>query len=218
MSTNAAMELLGHGAEGRVYGTTIHGKDVILKERSAKRYRVSDLDQKLTKQRLVQEARCMAKCRRAGVVTPAIYMIDKEKNVIYMEKIIGDSVKTIIKSIANLVEADMALPRSIGKAIALMHDADVVHGDLTTSNMMVKRSDSQLVLIDFGLGSMRPSAEDKAVDLYVLERAFISSHPNTEHIVAEIFDAYKLTSRHSGTILEKFEQVRQRGRKRDMIG
>jgi len=69
-----------------------------------------------------------------------------------------------------------------------MHDAEIVHGDLTTSNLMVKDSaDSgaapEVVVIDFGLGMMKPNQEDKAVDLYVLERAFISTHPGSEYLV-----------------------------------
>jgi TP53 regulating kinase-like protein len=65
-----------------------------------------------------------------------------------------------------------------------MHDADVVHGDLTTSNVIVRGTDSQVVLIDFGLSSISTVVEDKAVDLYVLERAFISTHPGSEKLVS----------------------------------
>jgi TP53 regulating kinase and related kinases len=66
-----------------------------------------------------------------------------------------------------------------------MHDADVVHGDLTTSNIMVRSPKvvSDIVLIDFGLGMMQPTVEDKAVDLYVLERAFLSTHPDSSSLV-----------------------------------
>lgn len=78
--------------------------------------------------------------------------------------------------------------RSIGTALGKMHDAGVVHGDLTTSNIMVKDTPGvepgfQIVMIDFGLGTMQPHIEDKAVDLYVLERAFISTHPGCELLV-----------------------------------
>jgi TP53 regulating kinase-like protein len=72
--------------------------------------------------------------------------------------------------------------------IGKLHDADIVHGDLTTSNMIVKQEASgelgtSVVLIDFGLGMMKPTQEDKAVDLYVLERAFVSTHPGSEYLV-----------------------------------
>lgn len=54
-------------------------------------------------------------------------------------------------------------------------NSGVIHGDLTTSNMIYK--DDQIYLIDFGLSYVKTSIEDRAVDLYVLERAFISTHP-----------------------------------------
>jgi TP53 regulating kinase-like protein len=98
--------------------------------------------------------------------------------------------------------------KSIGAAIGKLHDAEIVHGDLTTSNIMVTSTgdDSQLstdvVLIDFGLGMMKPTMEDKAVDLYVLERAFISTHPGSEYLVGHYVSnrivAYNLNAARSG--------------------
>lgn len=67
-----------------------------------------------------------------------------------------------------------------------MHDGQIIHGDLTSSNIMLRSPSNDLVLIDFGLGQMKPTIEDKAVDLYVLERAFISTHPNSEVMVSHL--------------------------------
>ena len=53
------------------------------------------------------------------------------------------------------------------------------------------------MLIDFGLASQSVSDEDRAVDLYVLERAFGSTHPRAEHLFAELLDAYKDTFKHT---------------------
>lgn len=91
----------------------------------------------------------------------------------------------------------LQIAKSVGAAIGKIHDADVVHGDLTTSNLMVRpenessmpsedpsKVDPVVVLIDFGLGMMKPTIEDKAVDLYVLERAFISTHPGSDQLVS----------------------------------
>jgi TP53 regulating kinase and related kinases len=82
------------------------------------------------------------------------------------------------------------IAKAIGAAIGKMHDAEVVHGDLTTSNIMISQNKdcdssemNQIVFIDFGLGNMKPIVEDKAVDLYVLERAFVSTHPDSEYLV-----------------------------------
>lgn len=63
----------------------------------------------------------------------------------------------------------------MGQMILRLHNVNIIHGDLTTSNMMI--SNDKLYLIDFGLAYTKPNAEDKAVDLYVLERAFVSTHP-----------------------------------------
>ena len=92
------------------------------------------------------------------------------------------------QSIESNKEACIALAQQVGSAIGKMHDADIVHGDLTTSNLMVQDKDgsSQIVVIDFGLGMMKPTIEDKAVDLYVLERAFMSTHPESEYVVGFI--------------------------------
>ncbi|THH09953.1 hypothetical protein EW145_g1653 [Phellinidium pouzarii] len=89
----------------------------------------------------------------------------------------------------------------IGVELAKMHMADVIHGDLTTSNMMLQKrlrtpyddnkwTPAELVLIDFGLSYVSSLAEDKAVDLYVLERAFASTHPNSEPLYASVLEAY----------------------------
>ncbi len=65
--------------------------------------------------------------------------------------------------------------RQIGSLVLQIHECGIIHGDLTTSNMIFKNG--QIYLIDFGLSYFKDSAEDRAVDLYVLERAFKSTHP-----------------------------------------
>jgi TP53 regulating kinase and related kinases len=83
----------------------------------------------------------------------------------------------------------LSVCQKIGLAIARLHDAEIVHGDLTTSNLMLEEASQNVVMIDFGLASMKPTVEDKAVDLYVLERAFISTHPHSEALVSVSIDA-----------------------------
>lgn len=110
-----------------------------------------------------------------------------------------------------------ALARKVGRAVAKLHDGGVVHGDLTTSNMIV-RDDGELVLIDFGLAYTTTLAEDKAVDLYVLERAISSAHSARGTLFQAILDEYRRVSRHWTPTLQKFAEVRLRGRKRSMVG
>ena len=116
------------------------------------------------------------------------------------------------------------LANGIGQILAKMHDEDVVHGDLTTSNMLLRRSGVEenrgidLVLIDFGLSYISALPEDKGVDLYVLEKAFLSTHPNTETLFEKLLKSYTASSKKSQAVIKKLDEVRLRGRKRSMVG
>ena len=123
----------------------------------------------------------------------------------------------------------------IATAIAAMHSGDNIHGDLTTSNMMLKpnklvdlpTTSQQLVdmkdlgilyMIDFGLSMVSSKIEDKAVDIYVLKRAFISTHPGSEKLFERILEQYKAKIQKGLQIIQKFREVEMRGRKRECFG
>lgn len=114
------------------------------------------------------------------------------------------------------------LAERVGQILAKMHDEDVIHGDLTTSNMLLKHAagggESDLVLIDFGLSYISALPEDKGVDLYVLEKAFLSTHPNTEDLFEKLLKSYAAASKKSSAVIKKLDEVRLRGRKRSMVG
>ncbi|WWD22352.1 EKC/KEOPS complex subunit BUD32 [Kwoniella shandongensis] len=117
------------------------------------------------------------------------------------------------------------LMRSIGAALARLHLTTIIHGDLTTSNMMVRLTPGgiqpyEIVMIDFGLSSTAQFPENYAVDLYVLERAFASTHPQSENLYAGVLEAYEkgLGEKKWRPIEIKLKEVRRRGRKRDMTG
>ena len=112
------------------------------------------------------------------------------------------------------------LAAKIGTTLGAMHEKNIIHGDLTTSNMLLKRpvEELQLVIIDFGLSYIENVVEDKGVDLYVLERALLSTHPNTEELFQAILQAYEKSYSGSEEVIKKYEEVRQRGRKRTMVG
>lgn len=214
--------LISQGAEGKVYESKFLSKPSVEKVRVSKRYRVPELDQKLNKQRILQECRCMVKCMKAGVLTPNIYHIDIASNRIIIEKIIGATAKDFFNSYKDTGYNEKEcsdIATKIGEIIGKMHDNDIIHGDLTTSNIMIRNESKEIVMIDFGLGSTQSIIEDKAVDLYVLERAMLSTHPGSQHLINFILASYRFACKKHGTlVLFKLEQVRLRGRKRDMIG
>ncbi|KAI9275850.1 tp53rk protein-like protein [Phascolomyces articulosus] len=217
-------KLIKQGAEARVYHLptflTIQ-EGCIAKERFAKTYRHPDLDRTLTARRVIQEARCLQKCKKSGMDTPTVYLVDIPEATIYMECVVGETVKQRLLSNQSNYYADLdqeSMAEKIGTSLAKMHAQDVVHGDLTTSNLMLRDNNGSLVVIDFGLSYVSVLPEDKAVDLYVLERAFSSTHPKTEDLFASILEHYAKGYKKSRTILTKLDEVRLRGRKRSMIG
>ncbi|EEB05368.1 BUD32 protein kinase [Schizosaccharomyces japonicus yFS275] len=211
------------GAEAVVFRTSIFpGEPCLLKCRPAKHWRHPILDQRLTRRRCLAEARLLAKCQTLGLKCPLLYFVDPKRGEIYMEWIEGCSVRDYIRSIESSEEYEVLLRRlmnNIGKEVANLHKNDIIHGDLTTSNMMLRnKNQDDIVFIDFGLGTVIESEEDKAVDLYVLERALASTHPNSEQLFSLTLESYSKSWKASKSVLRRFEDVRMRGRKRSMVG
>ena len=163
----------------------------------------------------------MARCRKHGIRAPAVFHLDPTRRLIFMEQVTdGPLLKDYIAALEDSEREEKlsSLMELIGCVLAKMHDIDLVHGDLTTSNMIFNADRHELTLIDFGLSYVSSLAEDKGVDLYVLERAFLSSHPDTEPQFQLLLDSYTRHSKKSRTVLQKLEEVRMRGRKRTMVG
>ncbi|KAM5135729.1 EKC/KEOPS complex subunit TP53RK [Mantella aurantiaca] len=215
------LQLMKQGAEARVYRGRFLEKAAVVKERFPKTYRHPALDEKLTHRRTAQEGRAMLRCRKAGIPAPAVYFLDYVSNCIYMEEVEGAvTVRDYIMLAQESGGALRDLAEKIGGVLGRMHDEDVVHGDLTTSNMLLRPPHHHLdmVLIDFGLSFISALPEDKGVDLYVLEKAFLSTHPNTEDVFRALIESYSATSKKSTAVITKLNQVRLRGRKRSMVG
>ncbi|XP_016397341.1 TP53-regulating kinase-like [Sinocyclocheilus rhinocerous] len=219
-------QMIKQGAEARVYRGTFLGRSVIIKERFPKLYRHPEVDEKLTRRRTTQEVRSILRCRRAGISAPVVYFVDYTTHCIFLEDIIHSvSVRDHIAS-AQASEQNpqhlQTLADKIGEILAQMHDEDVIHGDLTTSNMLLvsgaEDQNMKLVLIDFGLSYISALPEDKGVDLYVLEKAFLSTHPRTETLFERLLKSYSASSKKSSAVIKKLDEVRLRGRKRSMVG
>ena len=215
------------GAEAKLHVGSYLGQKAILKERFPKKYRHPALDQQLTKKRNKAELKLLIRCKKLGIRTPTIFFADAERSLFVMEYL-SEAVtgRDLINSVrACETEADRDrlgnVLKKIGGAVARLHNDGVIHGDLTTSNILIDAgNEDELVLIDFGLGFSEGSAEDKGVDLYVLERAFLSTHPNMEDHFAVLLDAYKSTLNKGDrkVVVAKYEEIRMRGRKRTMVG
>uniref|UniRef100_H0Z4Q3 non-specific serine/threonine protein kinase n=1 Tax=Taeniopygia guttata TaxID=59729 RepID=H0Z4Q3_TAEGU len=218
------LRLVQQGAEAHVYRGLLLGRPAVAKLRVPKRYRHPALEERLSRRRMVQEARSLLRCRRAGIPAPVVYFVDYVTNSIYLEDIVDsitvqDHIYSVQKS-GNDTSDLHKLAEKMGELLARMHDEDIIHGDLTTANLLLRPPTEKLdlVLIDFGLSFISGLPEDKGVDLYVLEKAFISTHPDTETMFQALLKTYAATSKKSGPVIKKLDEVRLRGRKRSMIG
>lgn len=159
-----------------------------------------------------------------GIPAPVVYFVDYVTNCIYLEDIVGSiTIQDHINSVQDSgsdTSSLLNLAEKMGELLARMHDEDLIHGDLTTSNVLLRPPVEKLdlVLIDFGLSFISGLPEDKGVDLYVLEKAFLSTHPNTETLFKALLKAYGATSKKSGPVMKRLDEVRLRGRKRSMVG
>jgi TP53 regulating kinase and related kinases len=138
----------------------------IIKNRIKKSYRIQVLDERLRFRRTKSEAKIIEKLKNT-ISVPKIFKVDKEN--ITMEHIDGDKLSETLEKLDY-----KKISEEIGKTITKLHDKDIIHGDLTTSNMIYK--DDKVYLIDFGLGFHSSKIEDKAVDLHLLQQALNAKH------------------------------------------
>lgn len=231
--------LVKQGAEAKLYTGVFENKSTIVKERFKKTYRHPDLDKSLTTKRIKNEVKLLNKASTLGIKVPQVYKVDIPNGLIYME-FIDDSLTCreyiiqLVNSGLKDVDVDKKLVKMstrVGNIIGKLHYNQVIHGDLTTSNMLLKKSTlindnndqeelMDIYLIDFGLSVVSPQLEDKAVDLYVLERALASTHSqHAKFIFDNILKGYEFEYKTNfDQVLDRLNQVRLRGRKRSMIG
>ena len=155
--------IIAKGAESNIYESSYFDYDAVLKERIAKNYRIYEIDSKIRKSRCKLESKLLSDAKRAGVRTPVLYDVDLSSKSILMERIDGVMLKDVI---------DEKLAFRVGCEISKLHDAGIIHGDITSSNIMLR--DGEPVFIDFGLGRYSDLNEDKAVDLLVLKKSLQS--------------------------------------------
>jgi TP53 regulating kinase and related kinases len=199
------MKMLKRGAEAIIWSLD---KDVV-KERVKKSYRLDVIDQRLRKLRTRKEARLIEAARRAGVNTPSIVSVSETDFKITMENIDGKRLKEFFNESTDKERKKFS--ETVGKSIGLLHRNGIVHGDLTTSNMILK--DSNVYLIDFGLGDFTKRVENQATDLSVLREAFKSTHYKYLNVLWESFiKGYRQTNDNFNKVLHALNDIEKRGR------
>ena len=196
------LKLIQQAAEAKIlqYG------ERVVKDRIKKSYRLPIIDQKLRKQRTKREFKLLEKASKLIPIPELIKTDEKEK--IEMQFLKGKKLSESLDKLANNLE----ICNLIGKQIALLHDKDIIHGDLTTSNMILSDKDKRLYFIDFGLGYISSKIEDKAVDLHLIKQALEAKHfRHYQNFFRAVLRGYKASKNYQAT-LNRFEEVEKRGR------
>jgi len=204
--------LVKKGAEANLYLEEWHNRKVIMKRRLPKKYRLPELDQKIRSQRTIYEPQVIHKAKEAGVPTPTIFMVDVTEANIIMEFVEGKQVKQVLNDLPQ--EERLHLSRHIGTLIGRLHKNGIIHGDLTTSNMILTPY-GKVVFVDFGLSERSTELETRGVDLHLMKRAFQSTHyKHAKECFEAVMEDYAevLGEEEAKNVLEKIREIERRGR------
>lgn len=188
------MVLIGKGAEADIF----LNNNIVKKIRVAKTYRIKEIDCDLRKRRTRLESKILQK---VGDIGPGFLKGDNVQEI-HMNFVPG-------KLLKHVLDDNISLAKEIGLIVGKLHDLNIIHGDLTTSNMIL--SDDGIKIIDFGLSFVSDKLEDKAVDLHLFKEAIRSKHYKfEEEIWAKFIKSYSPPNK--AEILNRLEIVESRGR------
>lgn len=168
------MKLIYRGAEADVYKGEWCGHSAIYKVRMPLLYRHPDLDKSIRSQRTVHEAQIIHQSKLAGVSSPYLFYLSPHEALLIMEYLSGKRLKTLLEAPGLTKDRLRDLGEELGRALGRLHAGGIMHGDLTTSNVIV--DGGRLSLIDFGLAIRSQRLEDQAVDLRLIKETLTGAH------------------------------------------
>ncbi len=204
-------EVWSLGAESTILRVTRWHDSFILKWRHPKPYLLKAIDDSLRLFRTSRECKMLTYARGLGIPTPAVYSVDLASMTIMMDFIHGNQLKQIASTASNNELASFC--REFGRLIAILHQHNVVHGDPTTSNLIIDEH-SKAWLIDFGLAEWNATIEMKGVDLHLVRRALETTHwDRLDLMLDSTIDGYcEVLGDAANEIIKKMDEIRSRGR------
>ena len=194
-------KLIAQGAEAKIYLKN----SIISKQRNEKSYRHKQLDQQIRTRRTRSEAKLLTKAYELKINVPKV--IHTEKFSIEIEYLEGDKLSQTLNTYQE--KKQFKIMEQLGIQTSKLHENDLIHGDLTTSNTLLIKN--EVFLIDFGLGFISKKIEDKAVDIYLIKQALEAKHfQNHEKLSAHFLKGYN--PKEKKEIIERLNIVEKRGR------
>ncbi|MEK6970515.1 MAG: KEOPS complex kinase/ATPase Bud32 [archaeon] len=203
--------ILSQGAEATLTKTRLFGEWVVEKTRTPKSYRHAELDARIRKERTAREARMIHEVKEKGIPAPLLYAVDSGACRMVIEYIEGPRLKNVLLAEKSSMRRKEILCAEFGRIIARLHTHGIIHGDLTTSNILVRRNGKkeELVLIDFGLSSHSTKLEDAAVDMVNLKKTLTATHADYPKGWESVTHSY-IASGGKKTVLAQMEEVEKR--------
>lgn len=201
--------IIKKGAEANLYQIKWFGRPAISKVRCRKKYRLAKLDRKIRQQRTVKEATIIHKARLSSVSVPIIYHVNPDKGEIIMEMIDGINLNDYL----NNDNYNSELFKDIGEMIGKLHSNGIIHGDLTTSNIIIRNN--KIYLIDFGLSMFSDRTEDQGVDIKLIKALLQSLHdPIAKKAFKAILQGYRnsIGDNETEEVLKVVKEIERRGR------
>lgn len=206
------MVLIKKGAEASLFFEDWHNRKVIMKRRLPKKYRIPELDNMIRSQRTIHEPHIIHKAKEAGVPTPTIFRVDVSDANIVMEFVEGKQVKEVLDNLSKQEKTNLC--KHIGKMIGRLHNNGIIHGDLTTSNMILTPN-GKVVFVDFGLSERSIELEAKGVDLHLMKRTLNSTHyKHAKESFKAVMEGYaeSLGEEKTKKVIAKIREIEKRGR------
>ena len=203
--------LLYRGAEADVIRGEWQGLDAVYKVRVPLPYRHPALDETIRRQRTIREAEMLHQAKGAGVRAPYVYDVDVPGSTLVMEFVEGTRVKDLLHGAG---KGDVGpVFYEFGRNTALLHAAGIMHGDLTTANVVQRGG--QLVFLDFGLSVRTERVEDQAVDLRLIKETLVGAHASISQEALESLTggyASVLGDARTRAVFKQLRGIERRGR------
>jgi len=200
------LQKIAQGAEAIIYKNE---KAEIIKERFSKEYRLPQIDEALRGFRTRREAKVLGKLEELNFPAPHLKEFSDKRMSLVMDFVPGEKLRDVLAQRDDFQQLAVEMGQKVGK----LHAQNIVHGDLTTSNIIFHQITKKLNFIDFGLSFFSEKVEDKAVDLFLLDRALESKHyQHYPEIFSKVLEGYRESNPEAAAVIDRLEKVSKRGR------
>ena len=184
-------------------------REVIIKQRLPKSYRHPEIDARIRLLRIRTESKNMTQAWKLGVNVPCLLGIHVDEYLLIMEKIRGE----VLYNQLNILKHDhiRKIFVKLGKQVGLLHNHDIIHGDLTVFNIIIPPNQDPYI-IDFGLSKIDIEVESKADDLLTFYSTLKAISHDFRLFFETFMNSYYDSYSEGKKIFEQMKKIQSRAR------